>query len=197
MACVHLCASACFITRLHPFAHVANGQTRAHVGQRTGTPTPMIGVHPWEEKSGNVAAPPADDPRRRAPSWGLLFALPPCYPRHQCWSESAEVRSPCWPRCHGHGLRAAQHCWMGGWGGAWGSRFFLPSMDPILESSPHRPRRLRAPVRAYMPHTQTHIHTETDTHTLSLSLYISLILSHTVFFFRSLSLLSRSLALRW
>ena len=97
-------------------------------------------------KSGNVAAPPADGPRSRAPIMGSPVCLPPCYPRHQCWGEWAEVRSPCWPRCHGHGLRAAQHCWMGAWG-AWGSRFFLPSMDPILESSPHHPRRLRGPVK--------------------------------------------------
>ena len=85
-------------------------------------------------KSGNVAAPPTDDPRCRASAWVLLSALPPCYPRHQCWGEWAEVRSPCWPRCHGHGLRAAQHCWMGAWGlglPAFSSHLWTPSWSHL------------------------------------------------------------------
>ena len=161
-----MCAGACFVARCHPFARATNGQTRAHFGQRTCTPTPMIGVHPWEEKAGM-------SPRH-------LPMIPDVGPHHGVSCLPYPLATPAinvGPNEQKSDLRAgrgatATDCALlnlagRGDGGAWGSRFFLPSMDPILESSPHRPRRLMAPVRANMPHTQTDAHRDRQTHTLS------------------------------
>ena len=165
-----MCASACFIARFHPFAHVANGQTRAHFGERTCTPTPMIGVHPWEEKAGMSPRHPP--------------MIPDVGPHHGVSCLPYPLATPAinvGPNEQKSDLRAgrgATDCALlniagRGDGGAWGSRFFLPSMDPILESSPHRPRRLMGPCEGqHATHRHTYTQRQTHTHTLSLSLTV-------------------------
>ena len=162
---VRKCMLQC--ARAHPFAHVRNGQTRAHFGQRTCTQTPMIGVHPWDEKAGMSPRHPPMIPDAGSHHGVSCLPYPLATPAINVGpnEQKSDLRA-------GRGATATDCALLniagrGDGVGAWGSRFFLPSMDPILESSPHRPRRLRAPVRANMPHTKTHLHTH---HTLSLSL---------------------------
>ena len=111
-------------------------------------------------KSGNAAGPPAQEPRRQGPPFRILSARrPPCYPHPSMlgrrsrisMARLADVPLPRLVRCStlsegGKGGDVVSSCW-----GV--PAFFLPSTDPLLESSPPRSRTPRGPARAITSHT--------------------------------------------